>query len=63
MTCPLSLDVLLDLLLDLSRLLLHVLDDVVDGAAVLLGGLVHGDAGDLDEADHSEEEVDGGEAR
>lgn len=51
---------LLDLLLNLGDLLLDVLGDAV-GGAVLLGGLVHGDTGDLDEADHSEEEINGGE--
>lgn len=58
----LRLDVLLDLGLDLAGLLLDVLDDGLDAIGGG-GGFVGCDSGDLDEADDSEEEVDGGEAR
>ena len=53
-----------DLTLDLLDGLLGIGLDVLNGAleASLLIGLVLCDSGDLDEADHSEEEVDGGEA-
>ena len=50
----------LDGVLDGLGVLLDVGLDVGDGG--LLGGLVHGDAGDLADADEGEEEVYGGEA-
>ena len=51
----LCLDDLLDLLLGLLDLLLGLLGQVLEGL------VVEGDAGDLDDTDEAEEEVDGGE--
>lgn len=50
--------------LDLLDGLLDILLDIRDntGSGLLLLGLVGEDSGDLDQADDSEEEVDGGEA-
>lgn len=49
----LGLDLFLDVLLDVFY---HV------GDGTVLGRVVHEDAGELDDADDAEEEVDGGEA-
>lgn len=49
----------LDLVLELLGLLLDLLDDF---GSLALDAAGHADAGELDDADESEEEVDGGEA-